>query len=92
MEIVFKVKGVDYKREIDTPVEFSEELIKDNIIDFLIESTIPIDIKTKKYITKADFMQMKRCLKATNRKLGIIVNFRQRSLEPKRVINSSGEI
>jgi len=92
MEIVFKEKRVDYKREIDTPVEFSGELIKGNIIDFLVDNTIPIDIKTEKYITKADFMQMKRYLKATNRKLGIIVNFRQRSLEPKRVINSSGKI
>ena len=88
MEIVFREKGINYQREIDVPIEVSGESIKGNIIDFLVEKIIPIDIKGEKYITKADFMQMLRYLKATKRKLGIIVNFSQRTLRPKRVINA----
>ena len=88
MEIIFKEKGIKYKREVDVPIEFSGGTIKGNRIDFLVEKLIPIDIKVEKYITKADFMQMLRYLKATKRKLGIIVNFREKTLKPKRVINS----
>jgi len=88
MEFLFKEEGINYEREVDVPVEFSQGLIKGNRIDFLVEKSIPIDIKVEKYITKADFMQMLRYLKATKRKLGIIVNFHQRSLKPKRIINA----
>jgi GxxExxY protein len=91
-EILFKEKRINYEREVGVPIEFSGSLIKGNRIDFLIERLIPIDIKTEKYVTKADFIQMRRYLKATNRRLGIIVNFRERTLKPKRVVNSSGEI
>lgn len=88
LEIALKDKGINYKKEIDVPIEFKGEQIKGNIIDFLIDELIPIDIKTGKYITKADFVQMLRYLRATSKKLGIIVNFSQITLKPKRVINS----
>lgn len=88
IEIVLKKRGIDYEREIDIPIEFYGEFIKGNKIDFLIENLIPVDIKAEKYVTKADFVQMLRYLKVTKKKLGIIVNFRQKTLKPKRVINA----
>jgi len=89
VETVLREKGINYKREVEIPLEFSGASIKGNRIDFLIEEKIPIDIKTEKFITKADFLQMLRYLKAANLELGIIVNFRQKTLRPKRVINAN---
>jgi len=86
---VLKEKRITYKREIEVVLEFAGNPIKGNRVDFLIENLIPLDIKTEKYITKADFMQMLRYLRATNQRLGIIVNFRQRTLRPKRIINAN---
>ena len=88
IEILLKEKGIDYKREIKIPIEFRDSNIEGNQLDFIIEDSIIIDIKAKKYITKQDYIQMQRYLKATNFKLGIIVNFREQSLKPKRIINS----
>ena len=53
----------------------------------MIEDKIVIDIKAKRIITKSDYFQMKRYLTSSNKKLGIIVNFRQRFLTPKRIVN-----
>jgi len=91
-EIILKEKRIEYKREVEIPIEFAGNPIKGNKIDFLIKNLIPVDIKTEKYISKADFIQMKRYLKAANRTLGMIVNFRQKTLKPKRIVNLYGEL
>jgi len=58
-----------------------------NIVDFLIDSRIILDFKAKSIITKADYIQMQRYLGASDIELGLIVNFRNHFLKPKRVLN-----
>jgi len=88
IEILLKKKGIKYKREVKIPIKFKDSDIGGNQLDFTIEDSIIVDVKAKKYITKQDYIQMQRYLKATNFKLGIVVNFREQSLKPKRIINS----
>ena len=57
-----------------------------NIIDFLIDDKIILEIKAKRLLEKEDFYQMRRYLQATNLKLGLLVNFRNRYLKPVRII------
>ena len=56
--------------------------------DFIIDGKIILEFKTVDYLTKNDYNQLKRYLITLNLKLGIIINFRQRRLAPKRVLNS----
>ena len=58
-----------------------------NIPDFIIDKKIILEIKAKRIITKDDYYQVKRYLVSSNLQLGIIVNFRQKYLSPKRVLN-----
>jgi GxxExxY protein len=53
-----------------------------------IENKIIVDFKAKRLITKEDYYQMRRYLSTYNKKLGMIVNFRCRSIAPKRILNS----
>ena len=57
-----------------------------NILDFLIENKIILEFKAERIITKADYYQLQRYLQSSNIKLGIIVNFRDRFLKPKRIV------
>ncbi|PJA41689.1 GxxExxY protein [Candidatus Wolfebacteria bacterium CG_4_9_14_3_um_filter_37_9] len=57
-----------------------------NIIDFLIDDKIILEIKAKRLLEKEDFYQMRRYLQATNLKLGLLINFRNRYLKPTRII------
>ncbi len=90
-EILLNQNNVKYKREVEIPIEFENEKLFGNRLDFLIEDLIPVDVKAKKFTTQADYVQMKRYLHATKRKLGLVVNFREISIKPKRIINSKGE-
>jgi GxxExxY protein len=77
---------INYKREnrIDNDNKFSG-----NIADFIIEDLIIIDIKAKKFISKNDFYQMKRYLISSNKRLGMIVNFRDDFIKVRRVLNNN---
>lgn len=80
-----KLAKISYIRECDLS-NFGQEL-NGNIVDFLIENKILVDLKAKKFITKDDYYQMLRYLKCSGMKLGLIINFRNTYLKPKRIIN-----
>ena len=46
-----------------------------------------MELKTAPFLVKEHFDQVKRYLYQTNLKLGILVNFRDKRLHPKRVLN-----
>lgn len=87
LDVLLNKNNIKYKREEFLPSSFEGEK-KRNIPDFIIENKIILDLKAKRIITKEDYFQMKRYLSSSSLKLGIIVNFRQNYINPKRVINT----
>ncbi len=86
-ENLLKEQKIDYVREKSLPVSFVGEAERRNITDFIIEDKIIVDFKAKRLITKEDYFQMKRYLVSYGKNLGLIVNFRQQYLYPKRIVN-----
>ncbi len=86
-ENLLKENKIDYKREFSLPASFDGEKDRRNIPDFIIEDKIIIDFKAKNIPTKEDYFQMKRYLVSYNKELGLIVNFRQKYIYPKRILN-----
>ncbi|NIA18310.1 MAG: GxxExxY protein [Actinobacteria bacterium] len=88
LEKKLKDNKLKYEREKIIPALFEGEKNGRNRIDFIIEGKIIIELKCKRVIGREDFYQTQRYLKAFNKKLGLIVNFREKYLKPKRAINS----
>lgn len=88
LEFKLKNSGCNYEREKDLLFKLKEGNISGNRADFVIDDKIVIDIKAKKYITREDYKQMLRYLKSGNYKLGLIVNFGERKVIIKRIVNS----
>ena len=57
-----------------------------NTIDFLIDNKIISELKAVPLILKEDYYQTQRYLQASNIKLALLVNFRNRYLKPIRII------
>jgi GxxExxY protein len=87
LEQLLKESSILYQREYDLGNLDSKNL-KGNKVDFLIENKIILEVKTKKFITKEDYNQMQRYLQSSGLELGIIVNFRNTYLKPKRILNT----
>ena len=79
---------VKYERELALPQMFEGEKRR-NIVDFLINNKIVVELKAKRIVTKEDYYQLKKYLVSLNLKLGILVNFRDKYLKPIRVLNSA---
>jgi GxxExxY protein len=84
LEKKFKERQIIYEREL---------IVGDsgNILDFVIENKIILELKTVPFLILEHFSQVKRYLYQTNLKLGILVNFRTDKLTPKRVLNPSNK-
>ncbi len=57
-----------------------------NKVDFLIDKKIILEIKAKRFITRDDYYQAQRYLQASDIRLGLLVNFRNRYLKPARIV------
>ena len=87
-ETLLKKNRYNYKREHKLNLSFVGEKVGRNICDFIIEDKIVVELKTVKFITSEDYFQIKRYLSCSGLRLGILVNFRQKYLTPKRVLNN----
>ena len=89
IENSLKQKKLKYEREKILPKSFDGEKSGRNKADFVIEESIILEVKAKRMVEKEDYYQIKRYLSALNKKLGILVNFRDRYLHIKRILNSN---
>lgn len=84
LEVLLKNRGIEHQREYPVPIADRAS----NFVDFLIDDTIIVELKAKPFITKEDYFQMQRYLQTANKEMGILINFRQYYLRPKRILNS----
>jgi len=87
IEQICKELNIPYLREFEIK-NFVSDSPKGNRVDFLLFGKIIIEIKAKNFVTKEDYIQLQRYLKAANLELGLLVNFRSPHLKPYRVLNS----
>lgn len=52
----------------------------------MVDDKIVLEIKAKRLVSKEDFYQLQRYLQFSTKKLGLMVNFRNRYLKPARII------
>ncbi|MBI2436433.1 MAG: GxxExxY protein [Candidatus Magasanikbacteria bacterium] len=85
IERLFHDRDICYRREFfigDTG----------NIVDFFVENKIVLELKRKKIITKEDYYQVQRYLQIMDLKLGLLVNFQEEFLKPKRVVRIENNV
>lgn len=63
-----------------------------NILDFVVEDKIVLEFKTVPFLLDEHYSQVKRYLHQSGHKLGLLVNFREQRLRPRRVLNSNNVI
>jgi GxxExxY protein len=88
LEVEFKRSIMPYKREFPISIYYkNEKLNRTYYADFYCYDKIIVEVKAKKSITNIDYAQTLHYLKATNKRLGLLINFGELSLKVKRIIN-----
>ncbi|MBM4402128.1 MAG: GxxExxY protein [Candidatus Cloacimonetes bacterium] len=87
VEKEFEKQNIIYEKEFTVPVFYGKEKIGLERLDFLVEDKIVLELKAVRYLNPQFFKQVSAYLAATDKKLAIIANFRNNSLEFHRVLN-----
>lgn len=87
LEVAFKQNNLRYQREFLVPIKYNGENIGRFFADFLVDDKIIIETKKGDKFYKKDTEQIFSYLKATDKKLGLLVNFGNRDLKYKRIVN-----
>lgn len=89
LEHEFKQRNIPYVREKSLTILYKGHLLdKKYQVDFICYGNIIIELKALQALNSLHDAQLINYLKATNMQLGILVNFGQRSLESKRLLNN----
>ncbi len=90
LEIEFKLRDIPYKREKLLNIEYKgHTLTKYYNADFVCFNKIIVETKAQRELTSIDEAQTYNYLKATGYKLGLLINFGERSLKYKRIVTTN---
>ena len=87
LAIIFNEKQIPFEKEKLLEITFRNKVLKKKYIaDFICYNEVIVETKAVKELTNHDLAQVLNYLKATNKKIGLLINFGAKSLEYKRVI------
>jgi GxxExxY protein len=88
LAVEFKLQKINFERQREIPVFYKGEQVKQFYCDYLVEGKVIVEIKAIKEITEIEKLQVINYLKAGNFEVGLLLNFGQKSLDYKRLVNS----
>jgi GxxExxY protein len=80
--------GLDVSRQQPIKVYYDGVDVGDYFADLVVDDEIIIELKAVKNIDSIHLAQCLNYLKATEKKLGLLINFGQKRVEVKRVVNN----
>ena len=83
----FKNNDTPFKQEMRVKIKYKEKELGEYILDFLVFDKIVIELKQGNNFSKQNIRQLYSYLKATNLKLGLLINFTSRGIKVKRIVN-----
>jgi GxxExxY protein len=87
LEIILVEKGIPTIREKVLDINFRGSLLKKKYVaDFVCFNEVIVELKAADGLTDIDLAQVLNYLKATGKKIGLLVNFGAQRLQYKRVI------
>ena len=82
----FVLQGIRFQEQLPVQISYKDVVAQELRLDFLIEDTVVLELKAKKELDKMDQAQMFAYLRATGKKIGLLVNFGKKRIEIKRLV------
>lgn len=87
MEIEFIENNISYEREKRFSVKYKDKLLRNPYVaDFLVYDSIILEVKSAAAIIESHTYQALSYLSVSKQKLGMIINFGEKSLTWKRIV------
>ena len=80
--------GLQFARELEMPLYYKNHEVGTRRVDFLVESTVLVELKVVSEITMLHHAQIINYLAAYKLQVGLLINFGEKSLMFKRFVKS----
>lgn len=87
LAVALKDNDIEFKEQVPTKILYKNNLLGIYFLDFLVDDKIVLEIKKSPRFSRKNIEQVYAYLKATNLKLGILVNFSPNDVKFKRILN-----
>jgi GxxExxY protein len=87
LKIELSKNQINFEAQKEVKIKYREIEIGTHRLDMIIEDQIIVELKATKELTDVYFAQLRSYLKATELKIGLLLNFAKPTLEIKRVVN-----
>ena len=84
--IEFRERGLKVENQVPINVKYKDIDVGEYIADLLVEEKVIVEIKTVEKLSNIHEAQLLNYLNATGIKIGLLVNFRNRKAEIKRMV------
>lgn len=87
LEIEFRINNIEFNREYEMPVYYKNYDIGTRRVDFLVEDLISVELKAIIKLEDVHLAQAINYLEIYNLEIGLLINFGEKSLTFKRLVN-----
>jgi len=87
LSIELAASGLNIETQKLVKVQYEGQVIGDYYADMIVEDEIVVELKAVKAIESIHFAQCQNYLKATGKKLGLVINFGEEKVKIRRVAN-----
>jgi GxxExxY protein len=87
MMVQFRLDGLQAMSQANIDVTYSGVAVGEYYADLLVENELIVEVKCASGIDDAHVAQVLNYLKATGKRLALIINFGQQKVQIKRVVN-----
>jgi len=81
-----KNRGLKVESQVPITVQYKDNIVGEYFADLLVEDKVIIELKTVENLDKAHEAQLLNYLKATELQVGLLVNFKHRKADVKRMV------
>src|SRR2546421_2016552 len=85
--IEFEKHGLRFSRQAEVNVHYDGKLVGKHALDFLVEDKIVIELKSVAVLLDVNYAQLRGYLRATGKRVGLLLNFGEHPLGIKRMVN-----
>ena len=85
--VELKQKKIKVEQQKKLTVFYKEEIVGEYIADLIVDDRVVVELKTIEKLAQIHRSQVLNYIKATNKKLGLLINFSPVTVEVKRIAN-----
>jgi len=86
LKVALRHRGVIYEAQKEVTIIYEDEEVGLHRLDLLVDDQIVVELKAVKELEDVHFAQVRSYLKATGRKVGLLMNFAAPTLLVRRIV------